>query len=226
MCFCTEFLTFLFSLHQTILFDAHNLAQCQLSLQCLPLQCSQRRLCGHRGGSGDHICASCSKESVPKTQSRRHLNWPEMQEVRQDVYAYSSYVEEMSYPLHFQLLVFYSALGTLFSSVILAERTELSSPFPKLHLKGSLDELWIWNKAQFRSVLKLVSIKHKHHRTTLLKTLNAACLFHMQMMIYYNLQTQRSVQKTRTYGELLQLNSGGRTKCYWEVLPTELHNCW
>lgn len=113
------------------------------AFSCLPLQCSQRRLCGHRGGSGDHICASCSKESVPKTQSRRHLNWPEMQEVRQDVYAYFSYVKEMSYPPHFQLLVFYSALGTLFSSVILAKRTELSSPFPKLHLKGSLDELWI-----------------------------------------------------------------------------------
>lgn len=52
------------------------------AFSCLPLQCSQRRLCGHRGGSGDHICASCSKESVPKTQSRRHLNSPEMQEVR------------------------------------------------------------------------------------------------------------------------------------------------
>lgn len=46
-----------------------------LLLNHSPLQCSQRRWCGHRGGSGDHICASCSKESVPKTQSRRHLNW-------------------------------------------------------------------------------------------------------------------------------------------------------
>lgn len=52
------------------------------AFSCLPLQCSQQRWCGHRGGSGDHICASCSKESLPKTQSRRRLNWPEMQEIR------------------------------------------------------------------------------------------------------------------------------------------------
>lgn len=56
MCFCTEFLTFLFSLHQTILFDAHNLAQCQLSLQCLPLQCSQRIMWAQRGFWGSYLC--------------------------------------------------------------------------------------------------------------------------------------------------------------------------
>lgn len=52
------------------------------SFSCLPLQYSHRRLCGHRGDSGDHICASCSKKSVPKTQLRMHLNWSEMQVVR------------------------------------------------------------------------------------------------------------------------------------------------
>lgn len=69
----------LFSLHHTNLY----LMLCPVSaFSCLPSQCSQRRLCGHRGGSGDHICASCSRESLPKTQSGRHWNSPEMQEVR------------------------------------------------------------------------------------------------------------------------------------------------
>lgn len=46
--------------------------------------------------------------------------------------------------------------------------------------------------------------------------MNSAHLFHVQMMTDYNLQIQRTVQKTRTYNELYQVNSDGKVNCYLE----------
>lgn len=109
------------------------------TFSCLPLQYFHRRLCGHREDSGDHICASCSKVSVPKTQLRKHLNWSEMQTVRQLVYILS---QKNVIPIIF------SAFGTLFSSVSLVKITKLSWSFPNC----------IWKPTEMSSDLKESSV--------------------------------------------------------------------
>lgn len=85
------------------------------TFSCLPSQYSHRRLCGRRGDSGDRICASCSKESVPKTQLRRHLNWSEKQDKRFAHFCKKNVTSTI-----------FSGLGILLSSVLLVRRTKPS----------------------------------------------------------------------------------------------------
>lgn len=126
-------------------FGAHNLAQCQLSaahlynapneddvgtegvLGVIFVLPAVRSLCQRHSQGGIWIDLKCKKQD--KRIMLTFLMW-----------------KKMSYPPHFQLLVLYSALGTLFSSAILAKRTELSSVFPNYIWKAP----WVSSESEIK----------------------------------------------------------------------------